>query len=152
MSYEVSQTCIKEIVYEIYRLMQAGKLYTKELNKKYQVSAPQLNCLIALYENGPLPPSRIAKIIMVSSSTVTGIIDRLELKGLVTRMRKSPDRRVITIELTEEGRDLAHNAPPPIQHKIVDGLKRLPEGETEEIVRSLRKLTNMLDVQDLQVE
>ncbi len=152
MSYEVSQTCIKEIVYEIYRLMQAGKLYTKELNKKYQVSAPQLNCLIALYENGSLPPSRIAKIIMVSSSTVTGIIDRLELKGLVTRMRKSPDRRVITIELTEEGRSLAHNAPPPIQHKIVDGLKRLPEGEIEEIVRSLRKLTNMLDVQDLQVE
>ncbi len=152
MIYEVPQTSIKEIVYEIYRLMQAGKLYTKELNKKYQVSAPQLNCLIALYENGPLSPSQIAKIIMVSSSTVTGIIDRLELKGLVTRMRKSPDRRVITIELTEVGRSLAHNAPPPIQHKIVDGLKRLPEGEIEEIVRSLRILTNMLDVQDLQVE
>jgi len=152
MSYEVPQTSIKVIVYEIYRLMQAGKLYTKELNKKYQVSAPQLNCLIALYENGPLPPSQIAKIIMVSSSTVTGIIDRLELKGLVTRMRKSLDRRVITIELTEVGRSLANNAPPPIQHKIVDGLRRLPEGEIEEIVRSLRKLTNMLDVQDLQVE
>ena len=151
MSYEVPQASIKEIVYEIYRLMQAGKLYTKELNKKYQVSAPQPNCLIALYENGPLPPSRIAKIIMVSSSTVTGIIDRLELKGLVTRMRKSPDRRVITIELTEEGRSLAHNAPPPIQNKIVYGLKRLPEGEIKEIVRSLKKLTNMLDVQDLQV-
>nr|HDN01195.1 MarR family transcriptional regulator [Deltaproteobacteria bacterium] len=150
--YEVPQASIKEIVYEIYRLMQAGKLYTKELNKKYQVSTPQLNCLIALYENGPLPPSQIAKIIMVSSSTVTGIIDRLELKGLVTRMRKSPDRRVITIELTEVGRGLAHNAPPPIQHKIVDGLKRLSKGEIEEIVRSLRKLTNMLDVQDLQVE
>jgi DNA-binding MarR family transcriptional regulator len=152
MIYEVPQTSIKEIVYEIYRLMQAGKLYTKELNKKYQVSAPQLNCLIALYENGPLPPSQIAKIIMVSSSTVTGIIDRLELKGLVTRMRKSHDRRVITIELTEVGRSLAHNAPPPIQDKIVDGLKRLPEGEIEEIVRSLRILTNMLNVQDLQVE
>jgi len=152
MSYEVPQTSIKVIVYEIYRLMQAGKLYTKELNKKYQVSAPQLNCLIALYENGPLPPSQIAKIIMVSSSTVTGIIDRLELKGLVTRTRKSLDRRVITIELTEVGRSLANNAPPPIQHKIVDGLRRLPEGEIEEIVRSLRKLTNMLDVQDLQVE
>jgi len=152
MSYEIPQTSIKEIVYEIYRLMQAGKLYTKELNKKYHVSAPQLNCLIALYENGPLPPSRIAKIIMVSSSTVTGIIDRLELKGFVTRMRKSLDRRVITIELTEVGRSLANNAPPPIQHKIVDGLRRLPEGEIEEIVRSLRKLTNMLDVQDLQVE
>jgi DNA-binding MarR family transcriptional regulator len=152
MNYEVSYSAIKEIVNEIYRLMQAGKLYTKELNKKYQVSAPQLNCLIALYENGPLLPSQIARIIMVSSSTVTGIIDRLELKGLVKRMRKSPDRRMITIELTEVGRDLARNAPPPIQHKIVDGLKRLPEAEIEQIVQSLKRLTNMLDVQDLQVE
>ena len=152
MNYEIQQGSIKEIVYQIYRLKQAGKLYTKELNKKYQVSTPQLNCLIALFENGPLPPSYIAKIIMVSSSTVTGIIDRLELKGLVKRLRKSPDRRVITIELTEVGRSLAYNAPPPIQRKIIDGLKRLPEGEIEEIVRSLRILTNMLDVQDLQVE
>ncbi|MBW2163051.1 MAG: MarR family transcriptional regulator, partial [Deltaproteobacteria bacterium] len=119
--------------------------------KKYNVSAHQLNCLVALYENGPIPPSRIAKIIIVSSSTAPGIIDRLELKGLVTRIRKSPDRRVITIELTEVGRSLAHNAPPPIQNKIVCGLKRLPEGEIKEIVRSLKKLTNMLDVQDLQV-
>ncbi|MBW2742622.1 MAG: MarR family transcriptional regulator [Deltaproteobacteria bacterium] len=68
----------KEIIFSIRKLMQAGEFYTKELNKKYQVSAPQLNCLLSLYENGPLPPSQIAKHIMVKSSTVTGIVDRLE--------------------------------------------------------------------------
>ena len=105
----------KEIIFSIRKLMQAGEFYTKELNKKYQVSAPQLNCLISLYENGPLPPSQIAKYIMVKSSTVTGIVDRLEQKGLVKRFRNSPDRRVITIELTDSGKNLAKNAPPPIQ-------------------------------------
>ena len=146
------QDLVRGIVYQIRRLMQAGELYTKELNKTYQVSSPQLHCLLALYENGPLPPSQIARHIMVKSSTVTGIIDRLELKGLVTRLRNSPDRRVITIELTETGMNLAQNAPPPIQHKIVDGLKKLPEGEIEQIILSLSKLTHMLDVQDLEVE
>jgi DNA-binding MarR family transcriptional regulator len=141
----------KEIIFSIRKLMQASELYTKELNKKYQISASQLNCLLALYENGPLPPSQIAKHILVKSSTVTGIVDRLEEKMLVTRQRNSPDRRVITIELTSAGKKLAKNAPPPIQQKIIDGLKRISEDETEQIVLALTKLTNMLDVQDLEV-
>jgi len=142
----------KEIIFSIRKLMQAGEFYTKELNKKYQVSAPQLNCLLSLYENGPLPPSQIAKHIMVKSSTVTGIVDRLEQKGLVKRFRNSPDRRIITIELTDSGKNLAKNAPPPIQQKIIDGLKKLSKDELDPIIFSLTKLTDMLDVQDLDVE
>ena len=142
----------KEIIFSIRKLMQAGEFYTKELNKKYQVSAPQLNCLISLYENGHLPPSQIAKYIMVKSSTVTGIVDRLEQKGLVKRFRDSPDRRIITIELTDSGKNLAKNAPPPIQQKIIDGLKKLTKDELDQIIFSLTKLTDMLDVQHLDVE
>ena len=142
----------KEIIFSIRKLMQAGEFYTKELNKKYQVSAPQLNCLLSLYENGPLPPSQIAKHIMVKSSTVTGIVDRLEQKGLVKRFRNSPDRRIITIELTDSGKNLAKNAPPPIQQKIIDGLKKLSKDELDQIILPLTKLTDMLDVQDLDVE
>ena len=142
----------KEIIFSIRKLMQAGEFYTKELTKKYQVSAPQLNCLLSLYENGPLPPSQIAKHIMVKSSTVTGIVDRLEQKGLVKRFRNSPDRRIITIELTDSGKNLTKNAPPPIQQKIIDGLKKLSKDELDQIILPLTKLTDMLDVQDLDVE
>jgi len=141
----------KEIVYSIRRLMQAGEHYTKELNKIYNVSAAQINCLLALYENGPLPPSQIAKHIMVNSSTVTGIIDRLEKKNLVKRLRVSQDRRVITVELTKSGKILAKNAPPPIQQKIIDGLNKLSQSEIEQIALTLKRLTDMLDVQDLKV-
>ncbi len=151
MTIDAPQDLVKDIIYQIRRLMQAREYYTKELDKKYQVSAPQLNSLLILYENGPLPPSQIARHIMVKSSTVTGIIDRLEHKRLVRRVRNSPDRRVITIELTEAGKALAQNAPPPIQQKILDGLKTLPRNEIEQIVHSLNTLTHMLDVQDLEV-
>jgi DNA-binding MarR family transcriptional regulator len=152
MNQQVNQNLNREIIFSIRRLIQAEELYTKELNKKYQVSIPQLNCLLALYENGPLSPSQIAKHIMVKSSTVTGIVDRLEQKEFVARLRNSPDRRVITIELTEIGRRLAENAPSPIQQKIIDGLKILSKWEIEQIVHGLNMLTKMLDVQDLPVE
>ena len=142
----------RNIIFSIRRLLQAKEIYTKELNKKYQVSSSQLNCILALYDYGPMPPSRIARHIMVNSSTVTGIIDRLEKKGLVERWRISQDRRVITIQLTEAGTKLAENAPPPIQQRVIDGLKNLPPKEMEKIVKSLNMLTGMLDVQDLDVE
>jgi len=142
----------KQIIFSIRRLVQASELYTKELNKKYQVSASQLNCILALYEFGPLPPSQIAKHMMVKSSTLTGVVDRLEKKGFAERMRNSPDRRVITIQLTEAGKKLAENAPPPIQQKIIDGLRQTENVKIEQIVLSLSTLTDMLDVQDLEVK
>ena len=146
------QVVIREIIFQIRRLMQAGSLYTKELNKKHQISSAQLNCLLALHENGSLSSSQIARHIFVKPSTVTGIIDRLEQKGLARRTRQSTDRRVITIELTPEGERLARNAPPPIQQKILDGLSMLSIDEAKGILTRLQTLTQMLDVHDLEVE
>ena len=143
---------IQDVVHLMRKLMQAGERYTKELNKKYGVSAPQVACLMALLDNGPTSPSQIAKKIMVESSTVTGIIDRLEQKGFVTRTRVSQDRRVITVDLTETGRRLAENAPPPIQHKIVKGLRRLDEADRAQIIEALSRLTEMIDAEDLDEE
>lgn len=89
---------------------------------------------------------------MVKSSTVTGVVDRLEKKGLAERMRNSPDRRMITIQLTPAGKKLAENAPPPIQQKIIDGLKQTKNAKKEQIINALNMLTGMLDVQDLEVK
>lgn len=152
VNYDLLQDQIKQVIYLIRRLIQAEEFYTKELEKKYRVSVPQLSCLLALYENGPMPPSQVAKHIMVKSSTVTGIIDRLEQKRLVERSRISSDRRVITIGLTESGRMLAQNSPLPIQERIVDGYKNLPPNEREDIIRALKKLSSMLDSNAMEAE
>ena len=143
---------VQEVIHLMRKLMQAGERYTKELNKKFSVSAPQVACLLALRDNGPISPSQIARKIMVESSTVTGIIDRLEQKGLVTRKRVSLDRRVIPVELTEAGRRLAENAPPPIQHKIVKGLRKIDEAERTRIIEALGRLTEMIDTEDMDEE
>ena len=151
-SPDINDSRTKDIIFFIRRLMQGAEIYNKELNRRYSISSAQLNCLLALFENGPLPPSQVAKYMMVKSSTVTGVVDRLEQKGLVERVRNSPDRRVITIQLTKAGKNLTANAPPPIQRKIVTGLRNLSQKEIESIALALSKLSDMLDVQDLDVE
>ena len=45
---EDTRMLVRQIIYHIRRLMQSGEVYTKELNKKYQVSVPQLNCLMVV--------------------------------------------------------------------------------------------------------
>ena len=142
---------IKEIIFLIRKLIHGAELYTKELNRKYSITSAQLNCLLTLYENGPLPPSKISRHMMVNSSTVTGVIDRLEQKKLVRRQRNSPDRRIINIQLTSDGKKMAEVAPPPIQQRVVDGLQQMSPNELNQIIRSLTKLTKMLDLQDLEV-
>jgi DNA-binding MarR family transcriptional regulator len=149
---KTSPDMVKEIIFLIRKLMHGAEMYTKELNKKYSITSAQLNCLLALYENGPLPPSQIARHMMVNSSTVTGVIDRLEQKKLVRRQRNSPDRRIINIQLTSDGKKMAEVAPPPIQQRVVDGLQQLSSNELNQIIRSLTKLTKMLDLQDLEVQ
>jgi DNA-binding MarR family transcriptional regulator len=147
-----SREKVKQIIFLIRKLMHGAELYNKELNKKYSITAAQLNCLLAIYENGPLPPSQIARHMLVNSSTVTGVIDRLELKGLVARQRNSADRRVINIQLTNDGKEMAKAAPPPIQQRVIDGLQQMPAYELNQIILSLTKLSKMLDFQDLEIQ
>ena len=135
---------IRWVIWYVRRLAQAGDIYSKGLHKKYQVSQPQVSCILALDEYGPMPISRLAKYILVKPSTVTGIIDRLEHKGLVKRERNLVDRRVVTIDLTDAGKVLAAEAPPPIPEEIVDGLKELSPQQVKNIVESLAILVSKL--------
>ena len=140
-----NQDQIRKIIYQIRKLIQAEKLHTKHMVKKYQVTGSQLNCILTLYENGPSSISQIAQLVLLKPSTVTGIIDRLEKKKLVKRMRISTDRRVVIIKLTAEGKMFAQNAPPPIPKNMMESLKNLSNTEIERILWSLNILTRMLD-------
>ena len=137
---------IKKLTYLIRRIIQAEELYKRELMKSHQVTPSQLMCLRALYEKGPLPPSQLAGLIMVKPSTVTGIIDHLEIKGLVERLRKATDRRLVIVELTPTGKDFYLNAPPPISQKMVDTIVKLSKSEMEKMVVSLNILVRKLDI------
>jgi len=141
-----------EITLLIRRLMQAYKVYSKQLSKQYQVSAPQMNCLLALYENGALHPTLIARNISVKASTVTGIIDHLERKGMVVRFRNLKDRRRIGIQLTDMGKKFVEEWHQPVTEYFVNGLKKLSDSEAEHIVQALIRLTGVLEAQKIRLK
>jgi DNA-binding MarR family transcriptional regulator len=135
----------RKVIWLLRKLVQASELYSKYLQKNYGVTQHQLSCLLALFDRGPLPESKLAQTILVKPSTITGVIDRLEQKGLVVRERSARDRRIVNIQLTVIGNKLVKQAPPPIQPAIINGLKDLSERENIKVVDSLETIVSMLE-------
>lgn len=66
----------------------------------------QFRVLMLLATDGPLPHGDLAQSLGVVLATVTGLVDRLRARGLVTRTEDGRDRRVRLVELSAEGRAL----------------------------------------------
>ena len=70
------------------------------------VSLVHLNVLALLEASGAMPMGRLAEQLDISVASMTGVIDRMEARGLVERRRDSEDRRVILVHPGKGGRKL----------------------------------------------
>ena len=71
-----------------------------------RLSLVHLNVLFILEADGPLPMRGLAEAMDVSQASATGIVDRMEQRGLVERQRDDEDRRVVRVAITDEGLQL----------------------------------------------
>src|SRR3954470_13361069 len=77
------------------------------LFREYGLTPSQYNVLRILRGKGqPLPCLEIADRLIAAVPGITGLIDRLEGLGLVTRERSTEDRRVVFAAITQKGLDL----------------------------------------------
>lgn len=70
------------------------------------VSPGHLHLVSMLERHGGMAMSRIADVLDVSLSAATGLIDRMEERGLIERARVAEDRRVVFVKVTDEGRQM----------------------------------------------
>jgi len=131
------------------RIIRAVDIHSSKLATQYKITGPQLGCLMALKESGPITSARLAKQIYLSPSTIVGIVDRLEEKGLVERKRDKKDRRLIHICITAAGQRLIAAAPSLLQDTLSRGLVELPESEQIAITTSLEKLVELMEAGEL---
>lgn len=82
----------------------------------------------------------LARSIGFDTSTIAGVIDRLEARGLMQRNASPEDRRVRLLTLTDEGQRLLATVLPGMQRAQTRMLAPLPEAERAEFMRMLRTL------------
>jgi DNA-binding MarR family transcriptional regulator len=94
---------------------------------------PQYLIMLVLWQDGPSVVTHIADRLNLAPNAISPLLDRLEKQGLLTRQRDRADRRIVHVELTQEGRE-AHEAASMAQYDVVcrthlapDDLNRLRE-------------------------
>ncbi|WP_208558773.1 MarR family winged helix-turn-helix transcriptional regulator [Marinilactibacillus kalidii] len=87
----------------ILRAASSVERVVKEDMTSYDLNATEFTVMEYLYNKGKQPIQMIGKKILLASSSITYVIDRLEEKGLVKRVADVKDRRVTFAELTEDG-------------------------------------------------
>jgi DNA-binding MarR family transcriptional regulator len=135
----------RSIIRSLRRIIRAVGLYSRELLRRRKLTTSQLATLRQLGRAGALSAGELAREIAVSQATITGIVDRLEVRGLVTRTRSAEDRRKVVIELTAAGREVVASSPPPLHERFMVRLAELPEDERREIDRMLRRIVDMME-------
>ena len=70
---------------------------------QHALSLVHLNVLTALEVEGPLSMKRLAELMDISDASATGIVDRMEKRGMVERRHSTDDRRVVLVHPTEAG-------------------------------------------------
>jgi MarR family 2-MHQ and catechol resistance regulon transcriptional repressor len=87
-----------------------------------------------------LPPNELADRLIITRASVTGLVDSLERRGYVTRRRHPTDRRMLLIELTDTGRQVAREFRPIVHQHQKAWLEVLSPEEQSQLIESLHRL------------
>lgn len=93
----------------LFNFGRVGKALRRELEARaapLDVTPPQFHVLFRLWRGDGILTSELTKEIWSDGGTITGLLDRLEAKGLIRRERSLEDRRAVHIFLTPAGREL----------------------------------------------
>jgi DNA-binding MarR family transcriptional regulator len=87
----------------------------------------------------------LSRLTYVTPSNITGIIDRLESKGLVERIRVEGDRRVALITLTHKGAALSKTLPDPIEERFISQVADMETTHIQILSKAMNQLVDQIE-------
>ncbi len=134
---KTKQQLAAEVMASIIRLNKERLRESGPRLRPYDLTTQQLWLLSRLDEDEGVPIGTLAEVLQCHSSNVTGLVDRLETRGLVVRQPDVTDRRVKLVVLTPEGRAL--------RGKLLEIARRPPEALTDRLdAEQLQTLNDLL--------
>lgn len=140
----------REVLRSLRRIIQAVDLHGRRLAARHGLTGPQNICLREIQRRGSLNPGQLARAVALRPPTVSGILDRLEARGLVTRRRRHDDKRQVRVELTPTGETVLGQTPPPLQELFTERLAALPPERRRSIADALRAVVELLEAEGIE--
>ena len=145
-----SGTITNNVLIALRKITQSISMNSKSLVKRVGLTGPQLMILQEIVHAGDVSVGEVAKAISLSQGTVTGILERMEKRELVSRRRSDTDRRRVLVQATEAGKTLLGTAPPLMQEVFEERFNSLPDWEQNMILSSLQRLVSIMDAKAIQ--
>lgn len=140
---------IDEVLTSLRRVIRAIDLHSKQLVKTASVTGPQLRLLQLIASEQSATSRELADAMSLSQATVTSILDRLESRALIERVRSQTDKRKVHPQLTAAGKAILDKAPAPLQDSFVHKFDALQSWEQHMIIASLQRVAEMMDANEL---
>lgn len=109
----------------------------------FDLTPVQYAVLYCLWENNKKSPKEIAERLKLENSTISGILERMEKKGLIKRMISKEDRRFIQIMLTEKGAALEEDVLAAVDKVNEEVMSVFSKEECENLKTQLRVLAGL---------
>lgn len=109
----------------------------------FDLTPVQYAVLYCLWENNKKSPKEIAERLKLENSTISGILERMEKKGLIKRMISKEDRRFIQIMLTEKGAVLEKDVLAAVDKVNEEVMSVFSKEECENLKTQLRVLAGL---------
>ncbi|WP_462156887.1 MarR family winged helix-turn-helix transcriptional regulator [Pseudoalteromonas sp. GB56] len=138
-----------ELLIALRKVIRAIDLHSKQLNKTSGLTGPQLLIMHEVAQTDGITASRIAQNVNLSPATVTNILDRLESRALVSRVRSELDKRRVSLYLTDQGQALLDKAPQPLQEHFIHKFSNLDEWEQTLLLSSMQRIAAMMDADNI---
>lgn len=119
------------------------------ITRKYQpylekigITYPQYLVLLVLWEEDHLTVNKIAQKLYLQTNTITPLLKRLEIQGIVSRAKSTEDERKVVISLTAKGHEMKNRAA-EIPFKLREGID-LPDEELISLRNTLNQMIHLL--------
>lgn len=145
----VEKKVTDEVLINIRKIIQMIDIHSRYLVKQVGLTGPQLTILREIERQKELSTGELAKAISLSQATVTGILERLEKKQLINRIRSTQDKRKVIVSITQKCKEILSLSPPPIQESFVSSFHELQEWEQSMILSSLQRLVTLMDAKKI---
>lgn len=139
----------QDVLVLLRQIIRATDLHAKQLSRATGLTTPQLMTMQTLNTEGAITIGVLARKMNLAQATVTSILDRLELRGLVKRERSQHDRRKVLACPTTAGIELLKSAPATLQDRFIDQFDHLPQWQRSMIIAALEHIATLMDADQI---
>lgn len=141
-----------EIIVSIRKIVRSLNLESKAIQKDFGLSITQLLCLGHL-QNRPDYRSthkELMELLSLNSSTISGILNRLQKRGYIARLSNELDKRSKTILLTASGIKLLEATPNVLHDRLAQKLSKLTLADKKMIQTSLSIIISAMEIREME--